>query len=198
MRQNEHVGRIGPNAVIRVAEALRAVEGPQLVDRMFRAADLAPYLNILPSEMIDEDEVIRLHHALRKGLGAGRARTVGWLAGKLTADYLLGHRIPQAAQIALRCLPAGLASRQLTTAIARNAWTFVGTGVFTARHGRPTTYTIRNCPICRGLHAATPSCDFYAATFERLYARLVHADARVVETRCLAAGAPDCTFAISW
>jgi len=196
--QDDHVGRIGPNAVIRIAEALRAVEGAQSVDRVFRAADLAHYLIRPPSQMIDEDEVARLHHALRESVGRDRARTVGWIAGQRTADYLLGHRIPSAAQAALRCLPSGLASRQLTTAIARNAWTFAGSGAFAARHGRPTTFTIGNCPICRGQQSAVPCCDFYAWTFERLFARLVHASARVVETSCLAMGASDCTFAITW
>jgi len=61
--QGDPVGRIGPNAVTRVAEALRAVEGAQLVDRVFRAADLAPYLNNSPSQMIDEGEVARLGSA---------------------------------------------------------------------------------------------------------------------------------------
>jgi len=196
--QDDHVGRIGPNAVIRVAEALRAVEGACSVDRVFRAANLAHYLISAPSAMIDEDEVTRLHRALRESVGRDRARTVGWIAGQLTADYLLGHRIPAAAQLALRCLPSGLASRQLTTAIARNAWTFAGSGAFAARHGRPTIFTIGNCPICRGLQSAVPCCDFYTGTFERLFARLVHASARVVETRCLAMGASDCTFAVTW
>jgi len=38
-------------------------------------------------------------------------------------------------------------------------------------------------------------CDFYAATFERLFARLVQARARVVEISCHAMGGSDCTFA---
>jgi len=196
--QDDHVGRIGPNAVTRVAEALAAVEGAQLVARVFRAANLEPYLSNSPSQMIDEAEVTRLHRALREALGDDRARTVGWIAGQRTADYLLDHRIPHSAQIAIRCLPSGLASRQLTAAIARNAWTFVGTGTFAARHGRPMTFKIRNCPICRRQQSAGPYCDFYAATFERLFSRLVHARARVAETSCQAMGASDCTFAITW
>jgi divinyl protochlorophyllide a 8-vinyl-reductase len=196
--QGDPVGRIGPNAVTRVAEALRAVEGAQLVDRVFRAADLAPYLNNSPSQMIDEGEVARLHRALRDALGDDRARTVSWIAGQRTADYLLRHRIPHAAQVAIGCLPSGSASRLLTAAIARNAWTFVGSGAFAVRHGRPTTFTITNCPICRHQQSAVPACNFYAATFERLFARLVDARARVAETCCLAKGASDCTFAITW
>jgi bacteriochlorophyll 4-vinyl reductase len=73
------------------------------------------------------------------------------------------------AQLALRCSPPRLASRMLAKAIAGNAWSFVGTGTFLARHGRPTPFTIQNCPICRGPRSTGPYCDFYAATFERLY-----------------------------
>jgi len=196
--RDDHFGRIGPNAVTRVAEALWAVEGAQWVDRIFRAADLERYLSNSPSQMIDEGEVTRLHRALRETLGDDRARTVGWIAGQRTADYLLRHRIPHAAQIAIRALPAGLGSRLLTAAIARNAWTFVGTGAFASKHGCPTAFRITNCPICRGQKSTAPCCNFYAATFERLLARLVHASARVTETSCLAMGASHCTFAVTW
>ena len=194
----DRIGRIGPNAVIRVDEALRAVEGAQSVDRIFRAANLEAYLGNSPGQMIDEREVVGLHRALHGDLGGGRARTVGWIAGQRTADYLLGHRIPRLAQLVLKGLPARLASRLLSATIAANAWTFAGSGIFSVRHGRPTTFTIRNGPICRGQHTAAPCCDFYAATFERLFARLVHARARVVETGCEAMGDPACTFEITW
>jgi len=45
---------------------------------------------------------------------------------------------------------------------------------------------------------AEPGCDFYAATFERLFRVLVHADARVVETACEACGAAECRFEVRW
>jgi divinyl protochlorophyllide a 8-vinyl-reductase len=194
----EPAGRIGPNAVTRVAEALRALEGEQAVDRVFRAANLENYLADSPAEMIDETEVTRLHRALHGALGHARARTIGWIAGQRTADYLLEKRIPLAAQLVLRAAPSRLASRMLTTAIARNAWTFAGTGKFSARPGRPTLLTIKGCPICRGQRSTTPYCDFYAGTFERLYARLVHPQTRVVEIDCEAMGQAACIFAISW
>ncbi|UZE49510.1 bacteriochlorophyll 4-vinyl reductase [Rhodopseudomonas sp. P2A-2r] len=191
-------GRIGPNAITRVAEALGAIDGAGAVRRVFETAGLTDYLAAAPADMVDERHVTRLHLALRGDLGGARARTVGWIAGQRTADYLLAHRIPQLAQRLLRALPAPAASRLLARAIAGNAWTFAGTGSFAARHGRPTTFTIANCPICRGQDATSPYCDFYAATFERLYGRLVHAGARVVETDCQAMGARACVFTIAW
>lgn len=195
---SRRIGTIGPNAITRIVEALDQVESPQSIRRIFRASGLEMYLSEQPTDMVDEHEVMRLHHVLHDELGDRRARSVGRIAGHLTANYLLRYRIPRPAQIVLRCCPAGLASRALANAIARNAWTFVGTGVFSARHGRSTQFTIRDCPICRGQRSAEPYCDFYAATFERLYSVLVDKRARVNEIGCQAMGAPACTFEIIW
>jgi divinyl protochlorophyllide a 8-vinyl-reductase len=192
------VGKIGPNAVIRVIEALGAMESPQAITRIFAAARLKRYLAQPPAAMIDEHEVVRLHRVLHRDLGDDRARAVGWRAGELTADYLLAHRIPRPVQHLLRLCPAAIASRLLARAIAANAWTFVGTGAFSAQHGHPARFTIHDCPIARGQHGTEPWCDFYAATFERLYRRLVHHNARVVEVACQAQGAPACVFEITW
>jgi hypothetical protein len=95
---------------------------------------------------------------------------------------------PPADQKVLRASPPRLASRLLLKAIAGNAWAFAGSGTFKARNGSPAVITISNCPICRGAHADRPICTYYAATFERLYAKLVPADTRVVETACAAEG----------
>ncbi|HLG80696.1 MAG TPA: bacteriochlorophyll 4-vinyl reductase [Bradyrhizobium sp.] len=191
-------GKIGPNAITRVIEALRALESPTAVDRIFQACELQGYLCDAPADMVDEREVTRLHDVLHRELGTARARGVGRIAGQLTADYLLGFRIPRLAQMALRCCPAGVSSRLLAKAIARNSWTFAGTGTFSVRHGRPATFEVKDCPICRGRRSSEPCCDFYAATFERLYRRLVDQRARVIEVGCQAKGASACTFEMTW
>jgi divinyl protochlorophyllide a 8-vinyl-reductase len=120
------------------------------------------------------------------------------MAGSATGDYLLAHRIPRPAQALLRILPAGIAGRLLLAAITRHAWTFTGSGRFTAEAGSPTVVAIANCPICRGTHSEMPACDYYAATFERLFTVLVHPDAKVVETDCMGRGASACRFEIRW
>jgi len=195
---DHHAGKVGPNAITRVIEALQRLESPQAIHHICQASRLEAYLCEAPAEMVDEQAVARLHDVLHGELGDARARTVGRIAGQLTGDYLLGFRIPRQVQMALRCCPAAVSSRMLSKAIAKHSWTFVGTGAFSARHGRPTTFEIRNCPICRGQQNAEPYCDFYAATFERLYSRLVHQRARVVEVGCQAKGASTCTFEITW
>jgi divinyl protochlorophyllide a 8-vinyl-reductase len=191
-------GRIGPNAVIRIAEALRALEGHESLELVFQAAGLVRYLIKLPEEMIDEREVARLHRALYDVLGSDRARVVNAAAGRLTADYLMRHRIPALAQGVLRRLPCRLASRLLSNAIAGHAWTFAGTGMFAVRHGRPTTFEITGCPICRGQTMRGAVCDFYAGTFERLFSCLVHRDACAVEVACGAKGDIACRFEVRW
>jgi divinyl protochlorophyllide a 8-vinyl-reductase len=191
-------GRIGPNAITRVAEVLLPHAGRRVTETVFGRAGLLPYLVQPPQDMVDEAEVTRLHAVLHDELGHQRARVVAREAGLRTGDYLLAHRIPRAVQAVLERLPAPLAARVLLAAIRRHAWTFAGSGHFEARAGQPVVLTIRHNPLCRGLHRGEPGCDFYAATFERLFQVLVHPRAQVVETACESCGAPACVFEIRW
>ncbi len=190
--------RIGPNAIIRVAEALRQHKGEAVTALIFGRAGLLPYLAELPQSMVDEAEVMRLHGALRDCVGPAEARAVARDAGHRTADYLLTRRIPRAVQTLLRRLPAALAARLLLAAIRRHAWTFAGSGHFSARAGKPVALTLRDNPLCRGVAVDEPACDYYSATFERLFRVLVHPRARVRETACEAMGADACVFEIDW
>ena len=196
--REKRIGRIGPNAIIRVAEALREQVGETGTVRLFRSAGLDGYLARPPHQMVDEREVKNLHQVLRGELGLERARWVSRAAGLATGDYLLAHRIPRLAQLVLRALPSRLASRMLLGAIRRNAWTFSGSGVFTARAGRPVRIWISGCPVCCGSMSHEPLCDYYAATFQRLFRALVDADAIVRETECEATGADACLFEVTW
>lgn len=190
--------RIGPNAVTRLAEALPPLVGGALTREVFDAAGLLAYLRAPPQQMVDEAEVARLHQAARALLGAQIAGQAARRAGELTADYLLAHRIPQAAQVLLKRLPAAWAAQLLLKAVSRHAWTFCGSGRFEARAGQPVVLEIRNNPLCRGLRSDAPSCDFYAATFERLFRVLVHPATQVRETQCEARGDACCRFELSW
>lgn len=191
-------GRIGPNAIIRVAEVLRERLGADAMARLFGLAGLAAYVEHLPEAMVDETEVTHLHAVLRASLGASAAAQVAREAGARTGNYLLAHRIPKPVQALLKLLPAPLAARVLLNAITRHAWTFAGSGEFGAVPGRPVVLTIRDNPMCRGLASDVPACDFYAATFEYLFRELVHPRARVVETACEACGDEVCRFEARW
>lgn len=191
-------GRIGPNAITRVAEVLPALLGEAGTRRLFDHAGLGAYLRTPPQHMVAESEVARLHQVLRAELGPALAGEVAHVAGQRTADYLLAHRIPQPVQWLLRRLPAAWAARVLLQAIGRHAWTFAGSGVFRAQAGRPCVLTITDNPLCRGLRSSAPTCDFYAATFERLFQVLVHPAVQAVETACEARGDPACVFELRW
>lgn len=195
------VARIGPNAILQVTQALRAVHGDAVLAGVFESAGLRRHLERPPESMVDERDVMALHAALRERLTAPEFVRVVRDAGHATGDYLLANRIPRAAQVLLKGLPAALASRVLLTAIGRHSWTFAGSGRFEAVPARgrtPLTIRIADCPMCRGVASPGPACDYYTATFERLFRVLVHRDAAVVESACSARGDPACVFAITW
>jgi divinyl protochlorophyllide a 8-vinyl-reductase len=193
-----HTARIGPNAITRIAEAMREDVGETGTSMLFLRAGLARYLHDPPEKMVDETEVERLHRILRETLGPGHARRVSRSAGLRTGDYLLARRIPSPVQRVLHLLPARLASRALLAAISRNAWTFAGSGRFRVSPGNPVRLEIAGNPLCRNASAEAPICDYYAATFERLFRELVHPQAVVEEIACEANGAPACVFEVSW
>ena len=198
MSDAAHTGRIGPNAVIRLAEALDALESKAVTRKLFIAASLESYVHALPDAMVPEEEVIVLHHHLRSNLGADRAASVSWIAGFRTADYLLANRIPKPVQRLLKLLPARLAAFILLKAIGAHAWTFAGTSRFSWRMGRPITLTFEDCPLCRSDHTSEPCCSYYSATFERLFRELINADTAVREMECIAAGGGACRFEIRY
>lgn len=198
-------GRIGPNAITRVAQALRVRHGTPFAERVYERAGLLPLWHHPPEQMVPEGDVRALHLAMRAELPAADAAAVARAAGQATADYLLAHRIPQGVQRLLKALPASLAARLLIAAIRRHAWTFTGSGYFSAEplargDGAGTRWmlAITGNPLCQGLHADAPACDYHAATFERLFQVLVHPRARVVEVDCEACGGSACRFALRW
>jgi divinyl protochlorophyllide a 8-vinyl-reductase len=197
-QQADAVARMGPNAILQMGAALGQLLGSDARARLYRNAGLEGYLREPPGHMVPEAEVQALHAALRAELAPGVVRELSRRAGATTGDYLLANRIPKFAQWLLRALPRRLSARLLATAISKNAWTFVGGGTFSVEPagspGSLPAFVIRNSPLCRGLEADAPSCDYYAATFERLFRELVDRAATVVETECEAAGGGCCRF----
>ncbi len=189
-------GRIGPNAVTRLAEALLSLEGTAVREAVFREAGQMRHLVSPPGAMVDEEDVTRLQAALFRMFPGDRAREIAREAGRLTGLYLLANRIPKPAQAVLRFLPFRLAVRILLRAIGGHAWTFAGSGQFRYVLGAGITLTISNSPLCRAIRSAEPVCDYYAATFETVIAGATGRGVTVRETACVAAGAPECVFAV--
>jgi len=188
--------RIGPNAILRAIEALRAGPDAAATPRIFAQAGLSHYLETPPTEMVDEREVTALHQALRDILGIKQARQIGADAGRRTGDYLLANRIPRPVQRLLKLLPRALAARVLLKAIEKNSWTFAGGARFSTQSGPPTRFILDGSRVCRDTRSPLPLCDFYGATFERLFRELVDPEVRVVEVQCQAMGNPTCVFEV--
>lgn len=252
-RAGHVAGRIGPNAVTRLSEAILARRGAEARDAVFRAAGCAHHVVAPPGEMVPDEDVARLHAALHAAFGTGEARAIGAEAGRRTAAYLLANRIPRAAQRVLGLLPTWLGLRLLLRAIGRHAWTFAGAGAFRVEwrcrqdvsetgarpdpllgHGprargalspsnvfprasgggaatvphnqrgdeRPAlptgvpTLVIAGGPVARRVIAREPICDYYAATFETLFRRVLDDRLRVTEAACSAMGDAECRFAV--
>jgi len=190
--------RIGPNAVTRIGEALRATGHERWIVPIYAAAGACDWLDSPPQEMVDERQAARLHLAVRRFLPASGASQVLAEAGRLTADYLLAVRIPPAARLLLKALPAPIGIRLLLRAVRMHAWTFAGSGRFDCAAGPPVTIEIGANPLCAGERAAEPVCDWHAAVFQRLFQSLVTRRSAVREVECVASGQDRCRFTVSY
>lgn len=187
--------RIGPNAVLQYLPVIAALGGDDMSAELLGRAGLSEP----PSDrgLMPETSAARFHHAVRRAFPA-RAPDLAADAGRRTGDYILAHRIPRAAQLVLRLLPARAAAPILSRAILHHAWTFAGSGHVTLVAGRPVTFDIAGNPMILGERGTEPLCHWHAAVFARLYAALVHPNATCTETQCAAADDPVCRFQIDW
>mgnify|MGYP006273324255 CR=1 FL=1 len=183
-----HTARIGPNAVLQTAAALRAMGGEALAARVFGGAGLGAHLDAPPASMVDERVVARLFDRLGEALAPEAAAAIARDSGRRTAAYILANRIPRPAQRVLRLLPRGPSARLLLMAIRKNGWTFAGSGRVATRAGRPCRIEIADNPI------AVPGCVWHVAVFEGPFRALVSPGTTVRETACCARGAPACRF----
>ncbi len=182
---------IGPNTILQLLPVLERAGGADFRDQVMAAAGVfeAP-----PGEgMMPEEPAARVHQALR-AIEPQMAPSLAWAAGVRTAQYIMARRIPQAAQLVLKLLPARLAGPLLSRAIAKHAWTFVGSGTF--RIAAPLTFEITDNPIVRGEVSEVPLCDWHRAVFETLFCTLVDPRLRCEEETCCAMGAPACRFVL--
>jgi divinyl protochlorophyllide a 8-vinyl-reductase len=180
--------RIGPNAVIQLAQALRAGPGEDVARQIFERAGALESLSMLPTEMVPEALPQRLFSVLYATLPLPVAYKIATDAGERTADYLLAHRIPAMARWLLGILPMRLAVPLLLAAIARNAWTFAGSGrCHVSSRPRP-VIEIEGNPF------TMPGCAWHIAVFTRLVRILITPQVRVRQTSCCYEGGSACRF----
>lgn len=181
-----------------IAEVLPMRVGSRASQTLFESAGLLDAWRQRPQGKVADAELRRLHRVLRDALGLPAAREVARDAGSRAADHLLAVHLPRWRQALLRRLPAVLAVRTLRHELLRLAWTFAGDGLVQVQPGRPTVITVRGNPLCKGVQAAEPGCDFVCALLERLATVLMGRPCRVVETDCESCGAPACRFELRW
>ena len=185
-------GKVGPNAIIQLADVLADRIGLDERAAALRAAGLAHYLACDPERMTDEREAAALHKVVQARLPQ-EWDELSWEAGERTAGYLLEHRIPKPAQWLLKRLPPAWSARLLLRAISAHAWTFAGSGAFSARIERDAiVIEIAQNPI------AMPSCPWHRGVFTRLFRELVSPRVLVLQERCCAQGERACIFRIGW
>lgn len=186
-------GRIGPNAILQLADVLeRRWGGDRLSAVLAEAGVSRPPRD---AGMLPEADCAAVHQAVRRLMPGPEGLLEE--AGLATGDYILAHRIPTLAQAVLRLLPGSLAAPVLTRAIARHSWTFAGTGEFRVEGSRPLIVSVARNPLVAEWRADTPQCIWHVAVFRRLYGRLVWPGVAVREVACCACGDPACRFEIS-
>jgi divinyl protochlorophyllide a 8-vinyl-reductase len=192
-----HPGQIGPNALIQMVEALRVLWGPDETRSLLISLGLGHYAEAPPQRMLPQEQVAALHTRLFAMVDKQTFQAITRDAGLRTADYLLAHRIPRAVQWLLGRLPDAIAARILCQAIAKHAWTFAGSGEFSYAWSPGLVFRLRGNPLCSSISSATPICDYYAATFERIFRVVVNDRWRVQERQCEASGDAVCEFVFS-
>lgn len=166
-------GRIGPNAVLQLRAVLLEEEGRTAAERLFAAAGQSEALDQPPSDMVDQAVPAALFAALFHLYPRARAVAIAEAAGRRVADYVIANRIPAPVVRLLSVLPPILAAPMLFQAIERNAWTFAGSGLCTARAEQIPQIEIHGNPL------KMPGAVWHRAVFERLFRRLVCAGTRV-------------------
>lgn len=188
------MARIGPNAVTRLAEAVTDRLGHETCERLFAAAGLSHHLTEPPGQMVAEVDVVALYRSLA-ACHPAEAEAIGADAGRRTAIYLLGNRIPSPVQAVLRLLPPALAARLLLSAIGRHAWTFAGSGAFSTTQSGGVTVIVAGGPFAAAGPAEDALRAFYEAVFGHLFATLVSRRCRV--TNGMVDGGT-CQFHLTW
>lgn len=182
--------KIGPNAILQLAEVLDSERHDRWRRDIFYRAGLSRMLIEPPTSMVDERAVADLYQALFERLPLAAALRIAGEAGTRTARYILANRIPKPVQAVLKILPRRWSTPLLLRAIERHAWTFAGSGEVRIETGPSMAIEIVANPI------AMPGCVWHVAVFEELFRYLIAKETRVEHRSLYRAGLPVCRFEI--
>lgn len=173
--------KIGPNSIIQTVEALKETYGLSEAQAVLQRGGLSDLIDQLPSEMIPERDFLHLVSVLLAEIGEDATAAILQQSGQRTAQYLLTHRIPGVFQRLVSLLPRTFGLKLFLWAISKNAWTFVGSGMFRFRVGTDTAIAIFNQPTAQ--HQVPPQvCSFYRGTFAHLFQTLIGPQLDVIPT----------------
>ncbi len=185
-------GRIGPNAIIQMGEALAARHEDQRARRIFGRAGLLPYLDQPPVAMVHQGEVARLFAAVADEPDTAAARDLFADAGRRTGPLHPrqphpGNSAPHSPQIAAQTgnedSPAG--DQPPCMDLRRN------------RPGQLLREFTRQHHHCREPIATPLGCVWHAAVFETIFGALIRGHVQVRETCCHAGADHCCSFEIT-
>lgn len=188
----EPFGRVGPNAIIQTRRVLAQHVETRAVERLLMEAGLGAYVPGDPVDMVDADGVGRFFAAIRRTCGPADADAILREAGHLTGAYIIAHRIPRPAALALRGLPAVWAAPLLLRAIAAHAWTFAGAGQVSIRCRAPLSIAIAANPL------VTPGCPWHLGVLETLFGTLASKSVSLRHVTCCAWGHGSCLTEIGF
>jgi len=188
--------KIGPNSLIQTFAAIAEFEGEEMAGGL--RALLQPPAEL--DDMIDEVHFIRLVKGLRRILPPASVDRILERAGERTADYVLRNRIPAPARFILPRLPRAVALPLVLAAFRRNAWTFAGSGRYSADAGGlggdEPHIELDGCITCVGSRRGRAGGAFYRGAFQGLLSALVAPGTRVTEDECVATGGRTCRYTI--
>lgn len=191
LRRPAVAGFMGPLSILMVAEAAEKICGAPTMEDLLKAAQI--YRLPGHDEPVRETRVADLHCALRRELPE-KSELIARLAGRMTADFVMEHRMSHRAQIMLQNMPWHISAWMLGRTTELNSWTFAGSGEFKIT-GR-LDFQITGNPVIKGETSDVPICHYHAAQLERLFQKLIDGNLVCVETACAAAGADHCHFVI--
>ena len=184
-------GFMGPLSILKVVEATEKICGASASEELLKSAQVFR----LPAhdEPVRETRVADLHAALRREF-PDKVELIARLAGRLSADFVMEHRMSQRAQSMLQSMPWHISAWLLGRSTELNSWTFAGSGKFSIV-GR-LDFEIEGNPVIKGQETDAPICHYHAAQLERLFQKMVDVNLVCVETACAAAGDDHCHFSI--
>lgn len=184
---------IGPNTILQLRDPVATVLGPDVLAQVLHLCGVD-----MPTgeRMIPQRDAALVHKTLHR-LFPERSRDIAIAAGAATARYICAHRIPRAARLLLRLMPAALSERMLTRAVLRHAWTFCGSGHVTAqRRAGATHFALHANPMVDPGSDEALQCHWHAAVFAELYSTLIGRPYAAVETDCCGSGAAACSITV--